>query len=213
MAIKHKENLKELVAKVVRVTEANKRRATAKTKKRGEVSGGGKKPWKQKGTGRARAGSSRSPIWRGGGITFGPTGDQNPSLSLNKKEAKAVRDASFESKKEATITVEVGKITKTKEAAEILKKNNLTGRVLVLSMEKTTKGEKETENLRTLRKAFANLKDVKFAKYTDVSGVDVLRASKIMIIESNDTKKVSKKDQSVKSAKSSSVKPVNGETK
>lgn len=65
---------------------ANRRQATAKTKTRAEVSGGGKKPWRQKGTGRARAGSSRSPIWVGGGVVFGPTGTQNYKLSMNKKE-------------------------------------------------------------------------------------------------------------------------------
>ncbi|MCQ2798934.1 MAG: 50S ribosomal protein L4 [Bacilli bacterium] len=64
---------------------ANARQATAKTKKRHEVSGGGKKPWRQKGTGRARAGSSRSPIWVGGGKVFGPDGNQNYTVSQNKK--------------------------------------------------------------------------------------------------------------------------------
>ena len=70
----------------VQVYQANLRQATAKTKKRSEVSGGGKKPWRQKGTGRARAGSTRSPLWRHGGIVFGPTGVQNFKLAQNKKE-------------------------------------------------------------------------------------------------------------------------------
>ncbi|MCR8613257.1 MAG: 50S ribosomal protein L4 [Mycoplasma sp.] len=67
---------------------ASKRQGTHKTKTRGEVSGGGKKPWKQKGTGRARAGSSRSPIWVGGGIAFGPQNNRNYSLKVNKKVKK-----------------------------------------------------------------------------------------------------------------------------
>ena len=67
---------------------ANRRQATAKTKKRHEVSGGGKKPFRQKGTGRARAGSSRSPIWVGGGTVFGPDGNQNFKIKQNKKEHK-----------------------------------------------------------------------------------------------------------------------------
>jgi len=62
---------------------ANGRDNLAQTKTRGLVSGGGKKPWKQKGTGRARFGSSRNPIWRGGGIAFGPTGEENYSIKVN----------------------------------------------------------------------------------------------------------------------------------
>ena len=68
------------------VYQANMRQDTAKTKKRDEVSGGGKKPWRQKGTGRARAGSTRSPIWVGGGTVFGPTGEQNHTIKQNRKE-------------------------------------------------------------------------------------------------------------------------------
>ncbi len=74
-----------LLAEAVRIQASNARKGLANTKTRGEVSGGGKKPWKQKGTGRARAGSTRSPIWRHGGITFGPTSDRNWSLKINKK--------------------------------------------------------------------------------------------------------------------------------
>ena len=72
----------------VQVEQANARQATAKTKVRHEVRGGGKKPWRQKGTGRARAGSSRSPVWVGGGTVFGPIGNQNFKISQNKKEHK-----------------------------------------------------------------------------------------------------------------------------
>lgn len=182
MAIKTKINLEKLVSKVVRVTEANSRRATAKTKKRGEVSGGGKKPWKQKGTGRARAGSSRSPLWKGGGVTFGPTGNQNPSLSLNKKESRAAKIAALESRKSTTITVVAPVMTKTKEAAEILKKNNISGRTLVLVPSKIEKGVKESENIRNMRKVFANLENVRFSKEVDASTSDILWAKNIVMI-------------------------------
>ena len=74
-----------LVHEVVIAQEANSRNAVANTKTRGEVSGGGKKPWKQKGTGRARHGSTRSPIWKGGGVTFGPRGNRNFSVKINRK--------------------------------------------------------------------------------------------------------------------------------
>ncbi len=74
--------------------QANSRENLAKTLRRGEVRGGGKKPWKQKGTGRARFGSIRVPIWRGGGITFGPLGNENYSRSLNRKaKQQAIRQA------------------------------------------------------------------------------------------------------------------------
>lgn len=75
----------DLIHQVAVAQMANARVAIADTKDRGEVSGGGKKPWKQKGTGRARHGSSRSPIWKGGGVTFGPTSDRNFTKRINKK--------------------------------------------------------------------------------------------------------------------------------
>ena len=73
---------------------ANNRTSAARTKTRGEISGGGKKPWRQKGTGRARFGSSRNPIWRGGGIVFGPRGNENYSKKLSTQaKRQAVKQA------------------------------------------------------------------------------------------------------------------------
>ncbi|MDP3993274.1 MAG: 50S ribosomal protein L4 [bacterium] len=80
-----------LIKQAVVAMQANVRQGTSHTKTRGEVSGGGKKPWKQKGTGRARAGSSRSPVWVGGGITFGPSKDRNFKQSLPKRMAQKAK--------------------------------------------------------------------------------------------------------------------------
>lgn len=85
-AVKVKE---DLVHQAMVAQTANERQVLAHTKDRSEVRGGGKKPWKQKGTGRARSGSSRSPIWIGGGVTFGPQKDRNFTKKLNKKMKQA----------------------------------------------------------------------------------------------------------------------------
>ena len=99
----------------VQVEQSNARQATAKTKVRHEVSGGGKKPFRQKGTGRARAGTTRSPVWVGGGTVFGPVGNQNYKISQNKKEhALAVKSALSLKAKEGLIVVDEIKFTEKK---------------------------------------------------------------------------------------------------
>lgn len=80
-----------LIKQAVVAMQANTRQGTSHTKTRGEVSGGGKKPWKQKGTGQARAGSSRSPVWVGGGITFGPSKERNFKQALPKRMAQKAK--------------------------------------------------------------------------------------------------------------------------
>ena len=119
----------ELVHQVAISLDANKRRPWAHTKDRGEVSGGGKKPWKQKGTGRARAGSTRSPIWKGGGVAFGPSKERNYEKKINKKMKKQALFSALSRKlKDGEVKIIdsfVLTAPKTKECAVILK--NLTG--------------------------------------------------------------------------------------
>ena len=105
--------------------DANRRHVIAHAKGRGEVRGGGRKPWKQKGTGRARQGSIRSPLWKGGGVTFGPTKERNFSQKMNKK-AKQQALFSVLSKKLADQEIKIVdtikiKDAKTKEVSKILK--------------------------------------------------------------------------------------------
>ncbi|MCI6358286.1 MAG: 50S ribosomal protein L4 [Erysipelotrichaceae bacterium] len=127
---------KAVMFEAVQVYQANKRQATAKTKVRSEVSGGGKKPWKQKGTGRARAGSSRSPIWVGGGTVFGPDGRQNYSLSMNSKAHNlAVRSAlSLKAKEKAIIVIDKFELAeaKTKSMVAVLKAVKAGKKVLIV---------------------------------------------------------------------------------
>ena len=157
------------------VTElANARQATAKTKKRHEVSGGGKKPWRQKGTGRARAGSTRSPIWVGGGTVFGPDGNQNYSLSQNKKaHLLALRTALSQKAKDGIIVVDALKIAKvsTKAFAKSLAAIKAEGKVLLVA---------DLENEKLLKSA-RNLDKVEIRAVNNISVYDLLNAEKLVL--------------------------------
>ena len=130
---------------------ANSRQASATTKTRGEVRGGGKKPWKQKGTGRARFGSTRNPIWRHGGIVFGPRGNENYSKKLSKTSKHvALRQALTLANQDKKILVSDIKTTgKTTEVAKFLaaKKCSEKDRVLLVVDDKTPELMRATNNL------------------------------------------------------------------
>lgn len=116
----------DLISEVLRIQLANSRKVLAHTKDRSEVRGGGKKPWRQKGTGRARHASIRSPIWKGGGVTFGPTKDRNFSRKVNKKTKRKALFMALSSKiqdKEFMVLDHIKlEKPKTKLAAESIKK-------------------------------------------------------------------------------------------
>ena len=109
------------IAQVLRAQIANRHAPVANTLRRGEVAGGGRKPWRQKGTGRARAGSIRSPLWRGGGVTFGPLSEKNPSLRIPAKmKRQATRAAMSAKAQDKSLKIIEADAAKTKRA-ELIK--------------------------------------------------------------------------------------------
>lgn len=131
---------------------ANSRLASATTKTRGLVSGGGKKPWKQKGTGRARFGSSRNPIWRGGGIVFGPLGNENYTKKLSTQaKRQAVRQAlSLANKAKKIHVLDLKTTGKTTEAVKFLADNSFDRKVLLVVEEKTPQIIRATNNIQNI---------------------------------------------------------------
>lgn len=132
---------------------ANARLASATTKQRGEVRGGGKKPWKQKGTGRARFGSTRNPIWRGGGIVFGPRGNENYAKKLSKTSKRvAIKQALTLANKDNRIIVkDISTTGKTAEIVKFLQDNKIDRKVLIIVDEKTPELIRATNNLQQVR--------------------------------------------------------------
>ena len=165
---------KQAMFNAVQVEQANARQATAKTKVRHEVSGGGKKPWRQKGTGRARAGSSRSPVWVGGGTVFGPVGNQNFTLNQNKKEHQlALRSAlTLKTPKDLVVVDEIKfDNKKTKEFVKMLGALKADAKTLVVVSEIDA-------NL------FASGRNVDYAKIVttdNVSVYDLLNVDKLVM--------------------------------
>ncbi|ABW29669.1 MULTISPECIES: 50S ribosomal protein L4 [Acaryochloris] len=105
LKVANEENAAHIVHRALRRQMNNARQGTASSKTRSEVRGGGRKPWRQKGTGRARAGSSRSPLWRGGGVIFGPK-PRSYSTKMNRKERRLALRTAFASRAEDLVVVE-----------------------------------------------------------------------------------------------------------
>lgn len=142
----------ELIQQAVVTQLANKRKAIAHTKTRGEVRGGGRKPWRQKGTGRARHGSIRSPIWRGGGVTFGPRNIRNFSLKMNKKARRKALFMSLTDKLKDKKIVLLDRLelqrAKTKDFLELIKKLPLKKSFLTILPKTDLKVVRATNNLK-----------------------------------------------------------------
>ena len=157
---------------------ANRRQASASTKTRSEVSGGGRKPWRQKGTGNARQGSIRATQWRGGGIVFGPNPNRNYTKKMNKKERRLAVKSALAYKlldKELIVVDDINFATsKTKEMVNLLTKFDIeNNKVLVVVSELT-------ENVCL---ASRNLANVKVVTYKEVNAFDLVSADNMLITE------------------------------
>ncbi len=159
---------------------ANSRSSHAKTLKRGEVRGGGKKPWKQKGTGRARFGSTRNPIWRHGGVAFGRTGEENFTKKISKNaKLQAVRQAlSMQNADKNVVIVKdfAPKDGKVKETVKFLADNKLEQNAKILFV--------VTEKSEMVLRATNNINTMKVVRPTYLNVFDILNADKIVISES-----------------------------
>ena len=166
-----------LVHQAVIAEQAARRQGTASTKTRGQVSGGGAKPWRQKGTGRARAGSSRSPVWTGGGTVFGPQ-PRHYLVKINRKERRAAMCCalSLHAGRESLAVLDVAAFTapSTRQAAELLSGwSARTPTLLVLSA-----SERESSL------SFRNLERVRVLSHEDVGVADLIGARSLLLSRS-----------------------------
>jgi len=173
----------ELLHQAVIAQMANARQVLAHTKDRSEVSGGGKKPWKQKGTGRARAGSSRSPIWIGGGVTFGPTKDRNFKKKINQKMKQKALFMALSDKFVTNSLVIVDNL----EFAEYKTKQFNT---LLTAFEKTVLNTERRDILivneakeEKAKYSSRNLKGVKVINLENINLVDLLNYKNLLVTE------------------------------
>ena len=164
----------------------NSRQGTASTKTRAEVRGGGRKPWKQKGTGRARAGSIRSPLWRGGGVIFGPK-PRDFNIKLNRKERRLALRTAFVSRREDLIVVE--------EFTDQLQRPKSKELVAALARWGATADQKTLlilseigQNTETISLSARNVENIKVIAADQLNVFDLLHADKIVVTSSALTK-------------------------
>ncbi len=161
---------KDLLYRMVRLQMANRRQGTSCTKTRGEVRGGGRKPWRQKGTGRARQGSRRSPLWVGGGTTFGPK-PRDYTMNLTKKMRAGALVSALSDRAQEGRVVLVDRMAfdepKTKSAVALLARLGVSGSALIVVS--------AAEYGRAVKKSFTNLPYVKCIAGCGVNVYDILR--------------------------------------
>ncbi|HAT68175.1 MAG: 50S ribosomal protein L4 [Candidatus Yonathbacteria bacterium RIFOXYC2_FULL_47_9] len=177
----------DLVHQVVTSMRANARTGTAAAKTRSEVSGGGKKPWAQKGTGRARHGSSRSPIWRHGGVTHGPLGEKDYSKKINKKvRAKALYTVLSEKlrKGEIMFVDDIAmKDYKTREAKAILSNlSEVKGFEKLLTKKRNAAYFAMAEKSEVAAKSFGNFGNIDFDDVKNMNPIDLLNHKYLVIV-------------------------------
>lgn len=169
---------KDLLSQYVYVYLSNQREAIAHTKDRSEVSGGGRKPWAQKGTGRARAGSNRSPIWTKGGVTFGPTNRRNWKKTMPRKMKKlamcsALSSVVADSKLKVVSDLKFSGEQLAKQGLEMIKALDLGKKALIVTGSKN----KDVMN------AFSNIPRVKVLPISEINAYDVLYAGSVVMTE------------------------------
>jgi len=164
-----------LVHQITTSQMSNRRQVIAHTKGRGDVSGGGRKPWKQKGTGKARHGSIRSPIWIGGGVTFGPTNERNfkKDVPKNMKRKALFMVLSEKAKNDSLIIVDSLDLAeiKTKDLKKSIDELNLKGSILIAL------GELNQNTIKSAR----NLEKVSTIQATDLNCLDLLNHKYLVI--------------------------------
>lgn len=163
-----------LLYQVVRMYQNNQRQGTVATKTRGEVSGGGAKPWRQKGTGRARVGSNRNPLWKGGGVVFGPHPREfNYSLSKNIRSGALKSSINAKIISEDVIILDQIKLEnlKTKEISKILNKLKINQKVLIVLDPKE----------QNISQAVRNISFAHAVRSCDLTALDVLSSKKLIL--------------------------------
>ncbi|KKU58728.1 MAG: 50S ribosomal protein L4 [Parcubacteria group bacterium GW2011_GWA2_47_12] len=177
----------DLVHQVVTSLLSSARRGTAHTKTRGEVSGGGKKPWKQKGTGRARHGSTRSPLWVGGGVTHGPRSDKNYARAVNSKmAARALASVLSQKLKDGEI-VFVESLSfdapKTARAKDILTALAKAGFTHIVSKKQNAAFVGLTGSEPIAKKSFRNLGNISVGEWRNLNAAEALRHKYLVFSE------------------------------